>query len=212
MALRITRPAFIEGIRALKAAQGEPDYAVNERASRQEMRAYVCGQCHVEYYFRGPEKRLVYPWSNGLRVDSILAYYDSVGHRDGVHALSGAPVLKAQHPEFEMWNQGVHARAGVTCADCHMPYVRVGAHKISDHHVRSPLLNIARACQTCHPVGPRGADSGEYVPAAGPGARGGHGPDRGRGAGARRGRERCGTCAGARFSAPRAVLSRLYRS
>jgi nitrite reductase (cytochrome c-552) len=59
-------------------------------------------------------------------------------------------VLKAQHPEFEMWNQGIHARSGVTCADCHMPYMREGALKISDHHVRSPLLNINRACQTCH--------------------------------------------------------------
>lgn len=59
-------------------------------------------------------------------------------------------MLKAQHPEFEMWSQGIHARSGVACADCHMPYVRVGAVKISDHHVRSPLLNIALACQTCH--------------------------------------------------------------
>jgi nitrite reductase (cytochrome c-552) len=49
-----------------------------------------------------------------------------------------------------MWNQGIHARSGVACADCHMPYERVGAHKISDHHVRSPMLNINRACQTCH--------------------------------------------------------------
>ena len=49
-----------------------------------------------------------------------------------------------------MWNQGVHARSGVACADCHMPYQRVGAMKISDHHVRSPLLNVNRACQTCH--------------------------------------------------------------
>ena len=31
-----------------------------------------------------------------------------------------------------------------------MPYKREGALKISDHHVRSPLLNINRACQTCH--------------------------------------------------------------
>ena len=31
-----------------------------------------------------------------------------------------------------------------------MPYGRVGSLKISDHHVRSPLLNINRACQTCH--------------------------------------------------------------
>jgi nitrite reductase (cytochrome c-552) len=64
--------------------------------------------------------------------------------------MTGAPVLKAQHPEFEMWNQGIHARSGVVCADCHMPYKREGALKISDHHVRSPLLNINRACQTCH--------------------------------------------------------------
>jgi nitrite reductase (cytochrome c-552) len=85
-------------------------------------------------------------------VEQIYAYYDSVGHRDWVHAQSGAPTLKAQHPEFELWNQGVHARAGVACADCHMPYVRVGALKVSDHHVRSPLLNINNACQTCHPI------------------------------------------------------------
>ena len=152
MRLRITRPGFIEGMRVLMASRGERNYDVNARATRQEMRAFVCGQCHVEYYFQGPEKRLVYPWANGLRVEQILAYYDSVGHRDWVHAKSGADVLKAQHPEFEMWNQGVHAQAGVACADCHMPYVRVGAQKVSDHHVRSPLLNLSRACQTCHPV------------------------------------------------------------
>ena len=150
MALRITRPGFIEGIRVLKASQGVANYDVNSMATRQEMRTFVCGQCHVEYYFRGPEKRLVYPWAKGLLADSILAYYDSVGHRDWVHATSGARALKAQHPEFELFSQGIHARSGVTCADCHMPYERVGAMKISDHHVRSPLLNINRACQTCH--------------------------------------------------------------
>ncbi|HJR43894.1 MAG TPA: ammonia-forming cytochrome c nitrite reductase subunit c552 [Gemmatimonadaceae bacterium] len=150
MALRITRPGFIEGIRVLKGSQGVANYDVNSMATRQEMRTFVCGQCHVEYYFRGPEKRLVYPWAKGLLADSILAYYDSVGHRDWVHATSGARALKAQHPEFELFSQGIHARSGVTCADCHMPYERVGAMKISDHHVRSPLLNINRACQTCH--------------------------------------------------------------
>ena len=150
MQLRITRPGFIEGIRALKASQGVAGYDVNTMASRQEMRAFVCGQCHVEYYFKGPEKRLTYPWTNGLTADRVLDYYEESGFRDWVHAETGAPVLKAQHPEFEMWNQGVHARSGVTCADCHMPYMRVGAMKVSDHHVRSPLLNINRACQTCH--------------------------------------------------------------
>jgi nitrite reductase (cytochrome c-552) len=150
MQLRVTRPGFIEGIRALKAAQGIQDYDVNTMATRQEMRTYVCGQCHVEYYFQGPEKRLVYPWAKGLQVDNILAYYDETHFKDWVHADTGAPVLKAQHPEFELWNQGIHARSGVACADCHMPYIRVGATKISDHHVRSPLLNINHACQSCH--------------------------------------------------------------
>jgi nitrite reductase (cytochrome c-552) len=150
MQLRVTRPAFTEGIRALRAAEGVKDYDVNTMATRQEMRAFVCGQCHVEYYFKGPEKRLVYPWSKGLKVDQILAYYDQEKFKDWTHKESGAPVLKAQHPEFEMWNQGIHARSGVACADCHMPYARVGALKISDHHVRSPLLNVNRACQTCH--------------------------------------------------------------
>jgi nitrite reductase (cytochrome c-552) len=150
MQLRVTRPAFIEGIRALKASQGIQNYDVNKQATRQEMRAFVCGQCHDEYHFSGPEKRLVYPWSKGLLVENILAFYDEQKFKDWEHAQTGAPVLKAQHPEFEMWNQGIHARSGVACADCHMPYKREGALKISDHHVRSPLLNINRACQTCH--------------------------------------------------------------
>jgi nitrite reductase (cytochrome c-552) len=150
MALRVTRPGFLEGIRALKASQGVKDYDVNTMATRQEMRSYVCGQCHVEYYFKGDEKRLTYPWAKGLRVDQIADYYEEIGFKDWIHADTGTPQLKAQHPEFEMWNQGIHARSGVACADCHMPYTRVGALKISDHYVRSPLLNINNACQTCH--------------------------------------------------------------
>jgi nitrite reductase (cytochrome c-552) len=150
MDLRITRPGFLEGIKALKASQGIPDYDPNKMATRQEMRAFVCAQCHVEYYFKGPEKRVVYPWSKGLGADQMLAYYDEVGFKDWVHKETGAPVLKAQHPEFELWSQGMHARSGVSCADCHMPYMRVGGQKVSDHHIRSPLLNINRACQGCH--------------------------------------------------------------
>ncbi|HOD48241.1 MAG TPA: ammonia-forming cytochrome c nitrite reductase subunit c552 [Opitutaceae bacterium] len=150
MALRVSRPAFIEGMRNLKASQGVKDYDVNRDATRQEMRSFVCGQCHVEYYFKGSEKRLTYPWHNGLKVEQIAAYYDNAGFKDWTHADTGAPALKAQHPEFEMWNQGIHARSGVACADCHMPYKREGAHKISTHHVRSPLLDINRSCQTCH--------------------------------------------------------------
>jgi nitrite reductase (cytochrome c-552) len=126
------------------------EYDVNALATRQEMRSFVCGQCHVEYYFKGDKKVVTYPWHKGLRVEQIEGYYDEQQFTDYVHAETGAPILKAQHPEFELWNQGIHARSGVACADCHMPYQREGAVKISDHQVRSPLLNVARACQTCH--------------------------------------------------------------
>lgn len=166
LALRVTKPAFITGVRALarsdapvphlpsiarwRAGNRAREYDPNLDASRQEMRSMSCGQCHVEYYFAGEQKLVTYPWHKGLKVEQIEAYYDEVGWKDWTHPDTGANVLKAQHPEFEMWSQGIHARSGVSCADCHMPYKREGAIKISDHHVRSPMLNIARACQTCH--------------------------------------------------------------
>ena len=171
MQLRVTKPGFLRGIDALAHSQ-EPvphlpslerwrrgdrkaAYDPNREASRQELRSMVCGQCHVEYYC-GPKTTLFFPWNNGLKVEEIEAYYDAYkfpdGHRfyDWAHARTGAEVLKAQHPEFELWSQGIHARSNVACADCHMPYVREGAIKVSDHHVRSPLLDISRSCQTCH--------------------------------------------------------------
>jgi nitrite reductase (cytochrome c-552) len=166
MQLRITRPGFLTGVNVLanstdpvphlpsierwRAEGKKGTYDPNTMASRQEMRSFVCAQCHVEYYFKGTEKLLTYPWQNGLKVEQIEAYYNEVGWKDWTHKASGATVLKAQHPEFELWSQGVHARSGVACADCHMPYQRIGAVKVSDHHVRSPMLNINNACQTCH--------------------------------------------------------------
>ncbi len=171
MQLRVTKPGLIRGI-ALLAGSADPlphlpslekwrggdrktPYDANRDASRQEMRSLVCAQCHVEYYC-GPKTTLFFPWGNGLKVEQIEQYYDSYTFPDGsrfsdwTHARTGAPALKAQHPEFELWSQGIHARSGVACADCHMPYIREGAVKVSDHHVRSPLLNISRSCQTCH--------------------------------------------------------------
>ncbi|MFB3827115.1 MAG: ammonia-forming cytochrome c nitrite reductase subunit c552 [Bryobacteraceae bacterium] len=148
MQLRVTRPAFLNAIKAVKKS---PDYDPNTMASRQEMRTFVCGQCHVEYYFAPGASLVTYPWAKGLTVDDVEAYYDEIGFSDWKHAETGAAVLKAQHPEFETWNQGIHARSGVACADCHMPYKREGAVKVSDHHVRSPLLNVERACLACHP-------------------------------------------------------------
>jgi nitrite reductase (cytochrome c-552) len=152
MQIRLTRPAFLQGIRDLMAARGIPDYDPNRDATRRELRTFVCAQCHVEYYFTAPDNQLVYPWAKGIRVEEMEAYYDERGFKDWTHGITGAPVLKAQHPEFELWSQGTHAAAGVSCADCHMPFRRVGATKVSDHHVRSPLLDVAAACQTCHNV------------------------------------------------------------
>src|SRR6187397_504861 len=175
MALRVTRPGFIKGVQALadsdapvpalpsitqwreerrEGKRTEP-FDPNRDASRNEMRSFVCGQCHVEYYCSG-KMPLTFPWGEGLTAENIETYWDKKDFLDGTdfedykHAETGAPILKAQHPEFELWSQGVHARAGVGCADCHMPYERDGATKVSDHWVRSPLLNINRACQTCH--------------------------------------------------------------
>ena len=173
MQLRVTRPGMLNGLAAL-AKSDEPlphlpsierwrkgnratPYDPNRDASRQEMRALVCGQCHVEYYFKGDGKLLTYPWQDGLKIEKILAYYDEPAFKDNhafadwTHAITGAPVLKAQHPEFETWSQGIHARSGVACADCHMAYMREGAIKVSSHHVRSPLLDPASSCQVCHP-------------------------------------------------------------
>ena len=150
MQLRITRVGLMEGMKALKASQGVADYDVNKHASRQEMRTLVCAQCHVEYHFKGDGKRLTFPWAKGLEADKIYDYYTEAGFTDWTHKLTATKNLKAQHPEYEMFSTSVHARSGVACADCHMPYKRVGAQKISDHHVQSPLFNVNRACQSCH--------------------------------------------------------------
>lgn len=172
MQLRVTRPGFLRGIQALASSDQEyphlpsigrwrtdrkagriksdQPYDPNTMATRQEMRSFVCGQCHVEYYFTTEGKVVTYPWHQGLKADQIESYYDKMGFSDWTHETTKAPILKAQHPEFEMWNQGIHARSGVACADCHMPYLREGAVKISDHQVRSPMLSVNHSCQVCH--------------------------------------------------------------
>jgi len=173
MQVRVTRPGFVEGIAAFAASEAraphlpsverwrtgkrERRYDPNVDASRQEMRSFVCAQCHVEYYC-GSKLPLTFPWGNGLKAEEIEQFWDEQKFPDGgefydfEHGETGAYVYKAQHPEFELWSQGVHARSGVSCADCHMPYERQGAMKVSSHWVRSPLLNINNACQTCHNV------------------------------------------------------------
>ncbi|MFG0307248.1 MAG: ammonia-forming cytochrome c nitrite reductase subunit c552 [Phycisphaerales bacterium JB040] len=171
MSVRVTRPGFVLGIRALaesdeptphlpsierwRRAGGDEPYDPNADATRQEMRSFVCGQCHVEYYCANKDT-LEFPWGRGLKAEQLEAHWDAKTFPDGSdfydykHGETGAEVLKVQHPEFELWSQGIHARSGVSCADCHMPYQRDGAMKVSSHNVQSPLANINNACQQCH--------------------------------------------------------------
>lgn len=148
MSLRITRPALVEAFEAM----GKD---INQ-ASHQEMRSLVCAQCHVEYYFNknieGKEgiPYLVFPWKNGMSVEEMEKYYDDMGFADWTHKISKAPMLKAQHPGYELFTKGIHAQRGVSCADCHMPYKTEGGQKFTDHHVQSPLNNVTNSCQVCH--------------------------------------------------------------
>ena len=143
MRLIATNPALIEGL----AAQGQ-DW---ETFTRQEMRTVVCANCHVEYYFAGDGKYLTFPWADGTDVYSIIEYYEDLEFKDWVYPETGTFMLKAQHPEYEFFTAGsTHYNAGVSCSDCHMPYIREGASKYSSHDVHSPLLNPEQACGQCH--------------------------------------------------------------
>ncbi|HJD93070.1 MULTISPECIES: ammonia-forming cytochrome c nitrite reductase [Bacteroides] len=142
MGLKITRPALIEAF--------ERRGMDITKATQQEMRTLVCAQCHVEYHFKGDTKYLTFPWDKGLTVEDMEAFYDEAEFTDWTHSLSKAPMLKAQHPDYETFTMGPHYKRGLSCADCHMPYKSEGGIKYSNHQVVSPLKNIANTCQTCH--------------------------------------------------------------
>ena len=142
MGLKITRPALIEAF--------ERRGMDITKATQQEMRTLVCAQCHVEYHFKGDTKYLTFPWDKGLTVEDMEAFYDEAEFTDWTHSLSKAPMLKAQHPDYETFTMGTHYKRGLSCADCHMPYKSEGGIKYSNHQVVSPLKNIANTCQTCH--------------------------------------------------------------
>ncbi len=143
MKLKITRPALKEAY----AAMGKDI----SQATHQETRSLVCAQCHVEYYFKkDPKNYLTLPWPKGRSVEQMIAYYDEIGFHDYVHAISKTPIIKSQHPDYEFYLTGIHAYRKVSCPDCHMPYRSEGGAKFTDHHVQSPLLNIANSCAVCH--------------------------------------------------------------
>jgi nitrite reductase (cytochrome c-552) len=119
--------------------------------TRQQMRSLVCANCHVTYFFAGDKKVLTVPWANGMRVEDIIKYEDNLSFADWVYPGTGTPIMKARHPDYELFTaDSTHYKAGVACADCHMPYTRDGAMKYSSHDIKSPLLDPQKSCGQCH--------------------------------------------------------------
>lgn len=142
-ALRVARPYVL---RALETVGWK-----FEELDKHGKRVAVCANCHVEYYFKGKEKAVTFPWDNGVDVDSIEKYYDEREFTDWVHSVSKAPMLKAQHPDFEIWSMGTHGKNGVTCIDCHMPKVETKDGKVyTDHKIGNPFDAFEHTCKTCH--------------------------------------------------------------
>jgi len=146
MNLRISRPYLIEAFER----QGKD---INKATPSGD--AFIgCAQCHVEYYFNKNRVKgsafVQLPWDKGMGVEEMEEYYDEMDFKDWTHKLSKAPMLKAQHPGYEVYLKGIHADRGVSCADCHMPYKSEGGQKFTDHHIQSPLNNVANSCQVCH--------------------------------------------------------------
>ncbi|MGF1763850.1 ammonia-forming nitrite reductase cytochrome c552 subunit [Aliivibrio kagoshimensis] len=148
---------FKNGEPALKLSKPYVERAMNaigkpfEKQSRLDQQAQVCGQCHVEYYFTGPTKAVKFPWDKGTSVDEMEQYYDEIGFKDWTHAVSKTPMLKAQHPGYETWRDGIHGKNNVTCIDCHMPKVKNADGKVfTDHKVGNPFDRFEDTCASCH--------------------------------------------------------------
>ena len=142
MSLEVKQPALIDALK-------RQDIDVSQ-ASNADKRSLVCAQCHVEYYFQAPNRTLVFPWDKGYTMEDMEAYYDEINFADWTHALSKTPMLKAQHPDYELAMFGTHGMRGVSCADCHMPMTSDGKSNFSNHQISSPLRNIKESCQSCH--------------------------------------------------------------
>lgn len=142
MKLRVTRQNMINAFKQM----GKD---VN-KSTPAEMRTYVCAQCHNEYYFEKDTKEVRHTWQKGLDAESAVAFYDEKKFSDWKHPMSGTEMIKMQHPEYEMGAGGVHRSAGVSCADCHMPYIVEGGKKYSSHWMTSPIKNLDISCKPCH--------------------------------------------------------------
>ena len=153
MELQVNRNYLNEGLKA------EGHSVTLENATQQDLRTMVCAQCHVEYYFKKTPltngktaMAVTLPWAEGTKVEDMEKYYDNINFSDWVHPISKTPMLKAQHPGYEMWKTGAHGKNNVSCVDCHMPYTQEGGVKYTDHKIGNPLDSMDKTCMNCHRV------------------------------------------------------------
>ncbi len=153
MSLKISRTFVMDP--ALKDMGVDP-----EKLTRQEMRSIVCAQCHVTYNIIKDQDMksvgLFFPWQGSkmgnITIENIIKKMRSdPSYLEWKQVVTGFKLLFIRHPEFELFtNNSVHWKAGTACADCHMPYTKIGAYKVSNHRVTSPLKTDLRACVQCH--------------------------------------------------------------
>ncbi len=153
MSLKLSRGFTLTN--ALESMQVDPS-----QLTRQDMRSLVCAQCHVTYNIRKDADMksvgIYFPWQGSrwgsVGIENIIRQIrsdPSVG--EWKQSVTGFKLAFIRHPEFEMYStNSVHWKAGASCADCHMPYTKVGVYKVSDHRVTSPLTNDMKACLQCH--------------------------------------------------------------
>jgi len=129
--------------------------------TRQEKRTMACAQCHMTYYVPRTKNKKVAgdvmpPWTGGkwgnIPIEVIAKdLFTNYKRIEWKQKTTGFNMPYIRHPEFEVFTRNsVHFNAGLSCADCHMPYKRSGSYKISDHDVTSPLKTDLRACAQCH--------------------------------------------------------------
>ncbi|MBP1753558.1 MAG: cytochrome [Geobacteraceae bacterium] len=122
----------------------------------------MCAQCHVEYacgtgfeFDSGNKVGFDDPRTNHFPLTGpkdILAHYKKLNFYDFRHAVTGARLVKLQHPEAETFFGSVHDKSGVTCADCHMPPMKNKSGKIfRSHQVMRPKSHVKESCMRCHP-------------------------------------------------------------
>ena len=151
--LTLSRPYLKRGLESIGMTEDKITY--------QDMRSLACAQCHSEYYFKktpytdkeGKDQIaavVTFPWDKGLAAENMEDYYNEIEFKDWTNKMSKAPMLKAQHPGYEIFTTGVHFKRGLACADCHMPYTQNGSIKFSTHKIQNPLNDVANSCLTCH--------------------------------------------------------------